>query len=64
MSIRRISMVRPSHRDKRQTSLKRNIGNEAPEVSVEALFVAEGEADPLPDDDKVWILISEHVGSF
>jgi allantoicase len=57
-------MVRPLRRDKPRISLRRNIGNEAPEVSVEALFAADGEADPLPDDERVWILISEHVGSF
>lgn len=27
-------------------------GNEAPEASVEALFAADGEADPLPDDER------------
>ena len=33
--------------------LIRNAGNEAPEVSVEAIFAADGEADPLPDDKRV-----------
>lgn len=38
--------------------LKRTIGNEAPEVSVEALFAADGEADPPSDDKRVRTLIS------
>lgn len=32
---------------------ERNVGNEAPEVSVEALFAADGEVDPLSDDKRV-----------
>ena len=38
--------------------LRRNPGNEAPEVSVEALLAADGETDPLSDDKRVWALIS------
>jgi allantoicase len=47
----------------RRTSAERNIGNEAPEVSVDALLAADGEIDPLPDDERVWILTLEHVRS-
>ncbi|KAF9793362.1 allantoicase [Thelephora terrestris] len=35
-------------------------GNEAPEVSVEALFAADGEADPLPDDER-WAQVLTRV---
>jgi len=38
--------------------LKENAGNEAPEVSVETLFAADGEGDPLSNDKRVWSLIS------
>ena len=39
-------------------SLKKTyVGNEAPEVSVETLLTADGEADPLSDDKRVRILI-------
>jgi len=49
--------VRLPRRGDWQRSLKGNIGNEAPEVSVEVLLAADGEADPLFDDKRVWSLI-------
>jgi len=48
-------MVRLPHRHERRMLLKRTTGNEAPEVSVEALFATDGEADPLSDDQRVSI---------
>jgi allantoicase len=37
----------------RRTSAERNLGNEAPEVSVKALWAADSETDPLPNDERV-----------
>jgi hypothetical protein len=58
MLILHISMVRLPYWHERRILLKKTIGNEAPEVSVEALFAADEEADPLSDDKRVRTLIS------
>lgn len=56
--------MRLLHWDGRRMLLRRGTGNEAPEVSVEALLAADGEAGPLSDDRRVWSLIlQEHCVS-
>ena len=40
------------------------IGNEAPEISVEALLAADGETDPLSDDKRVGTPISRKCWAF